>query len=261
MIFHPIRLMSSPAIRREPAARVALRALLASSLALAFSACGAAPASIGDAEQPFTAGNEDEDDASAEEGSSAGACASGADVETAASGDCPFVARGRLCFSTSEAACACAGCSLSECAIAESFPAQAFCPANGGGSDPDGSTSDDPNTPVSSHPQGGGSNGSSGDPLTGSTGNPGGGISGSPGNAGDGSAPTSPGGGSNGSPGCADPGAPACNGGVPRDPTGSCDFLVGETCFDSAASACACAGCAEDRCLILESHPAQISCE
>jgi hypothetical protein len=211
---------------------VALRAFAASCLAFALSACGAAPASIGDSEQPFTAG--DRDDAGGEEGSSSDACAGGVDVYTAATGECPFVARG-LCFSTSERACSCAGCGLPECAIAESFPAQAFCPSSGGGANPDGSTSDDPNTGVSDHPRGDGSNGSSGDV----------------------------GGGSSGSPGCADPSVPACSAGVQRDPTGAerCDFIVGETCFDSAASACACAGCAADRCRILESYPAQISCE
>jgi hypothetical protein len=216
MIPHPLSLIPSLAIGRV---------WLASSLAYLLSACGAPSAPIGDTEQPFAAG--DRNDESGQEEASSDACADGVAGADPAIGDCPIVAR-ELCFSTPEAACTCAGCGLSKCAIAESFPAQAICPGSGGGSDPDGSTSDDPNTPVSSAPQGGGSNGSSGN-----------------------------------SPGCTDPAAPVCSGGVPRDPTGAdrCDFIVGDTCFDSAANACACAGCGEDRCLVLESYPAQIRCE
>jgi hypothetical protein len=200
---------------------------------------------LGESEQPIAAGDTGESGADPLEPN---ACAGGAAESDAAVGECQFVARG-LCFSTSEAACACAGCGADDCAIAESFPAQAFCPSSGS-PDPDGSTSDDPNTPVSSDPHGGGSNGYPG------TGEPqGGGSNGSVGSAGCGDA---------GHGGQVDPSQPAaCSAGVPRDPTGGvrCDFIVGEACFDSAASACTCAGCAADHCLVLESYPAQIRCE
>jgi hypothetical protein len=229
--------------------------LIASLLSFGLAACGASPARLGESEQPFTAGDGDgsatDDPAS---GANGAACAGGATVSEGAEGDCQVVARG-LCFSTPEAACACAGCASAECAIAESFPAQAFCPSNS--ADPDGSSSSDPNTPVSSDP----SAPVGSDPQ-------GGGSSGYPGST----SPGSPGGGSNGSPGCAQPGhtdpsepslPDACSAGVRREPTGSerCDFIVDGVCFDSSASACACAGCAEDQCLVLESYPAQIYCQ
>jgi hypothetical protein len=229
--------------------------VIASLLSLGLAACGASPARLGESEQPFTAGDGDSTAAGdPESGTTEAACAGGALASDAAEGDCQVLARG-LCFSTTEAACACAGCASAECAIGESFPAQAFCPSNG--TDPDGSSasepstpvSDDASTPVGSDPQGGGSSG-----YPGST------------------PPASPGGGNDGSPGCGQPGqtepaAPsvpaACSAGAPRDPTGSerCDFVVAGACFDSSASACACAGCAEDQCLVLESYPAQVGCQ
>ncbi|MEO8179778.1 MAG: hypothetical protein ABI895_13165 [Deltaproteobacteria bacterium] len=52
----------------------------------------------------------------------------------------------------------------------------------------------------------------------------------------------------------------ACVAGTPRDADAPCDFVVGGLCFRSSASACACAGCAENACMILESYPAQIRC-
>jgi hypothetical protein len=214
-------------------ARTSHNLLLGSLLALGLSGCGASPQSIGEAEQPITA-----DDA-ADGAESVPACALGSAPDTASTDECQATARG-LCFATTEAACACAGCGTDECALAESFPVQAFCPAQGGGSDPSEPTSSDPNAPVSSDPTGGGSNG-----------HPGAGA-GTPGC--DGPGQTEP----------SEPSAPAaCADGVPRDPDGNqpCDFMVGEACFDSSELACACAGCSEGQCVVLESYPAQIRCE
>jgi hypothetical protein len=218
--------------------------LLGSLLALGLVGCGASPQSIGEKEQPITA-NDPADGSESAEG-----CALGSDPDTASTEECQATARG-LCFATTDAACACAGCGSDECVLAESFPVQAFCSAPGGGSDPDhpdGSTSSDPDAPVSNEPTGGGS---SGYPGTGAT---------TPGNPGA------------GTPGCGEPGqtepsepsAPAaCNDGVPRDLGGDapCDFIVGDACFDSSEIACACAGCGEGQCLVLESYPAQIRCQ
>ncbi len=126
---------------------------VASLLALGAAACGSNPAPIGESQQPIIDdGSEESDDA---------ACAGGVAVAEASEGQCTITARG-LCFSSREMACACAGCSLDECAIGESFPEQAFCPSSGGGSDdPDGPVSDDPDAPVSDEP-GGGSDGNPG---------------------------------------------------------------------------------------------------
>jgi hypothetical protein len=206
-------------------------------LALGLLACGDSPAPIGETQQRFAAA--DDTDSAAGDESPSDACAGGIAPEDVAEGQCLVTARA-LCFSSPDAACACAGCGSAECALAESFPPQAVCPGTPG-SDPDGPTSDDPNTPAGSPPQGGGS---SGDP---------------------GSSP--PGGGSDGSNGCGQPGhtsePSACDAGVPSDPTGveRCDFIAGDACFESAAIACACAGCAEERCVVLESYPAQIRCQ
>jgi hypothetical protein len=215
--------------------------LLGSLLALGLAGCGASPQSIGETEQPITANDGTEDSEGAQ------ACALGSDPGTASTEECQATARG-LCFATTEAACACAGCGGDECILAESFPVQAFCATQGGGSDPDGSTSSDPDAPVSSEPTGGGS---SGHPGTG---------------------PTTPGNPGAGTPGCGEPGqtdpsepsAPAaCSDGVPRDldVNAPCDFMVGDACFDSSELACACAGCGEGQCLVLESYPAQIRCQ
>jgi hypothetical protein len=115
----------------------------ASLLALGMAACGSSPQPIGESQQPIS------DDGSEEP--SDDACAGGVPVAEAGEGQCTITARGS-CFTSREAACACAGCGLDECAIAESFPEQAFCPSSGGGSDPDGPVSDDADAPVSSGP-------------------------------------------------------------------------------------------------------------
>lgn len=174
-------------------------------------ACGSSAEPAGERQQPIS---QDGSELSAGD-----ACAGGVAPETAAEGECLITAR-NLCFASREAACACAGCGIDECAIAESFPEQAVCPSEHPSSDPDRPVSDDPDAPVS---QG-----------------PGGGVSGSPGS------------------GCVEPGSPG--GGVDPSPGARCDFIVGDACFDSAESACASAGCDVDGCLVLESYPAQIRC-
>jgi hypothetical protein len=196
--------------------------VLSSCIALA--ACGASSDSLGESEQPLSG--------DAAEGA---ACELGVPVSEGAGASCQVVARG-LCFETAEAACACGGCALAECAIAESFPAQAFCQSDQpGSSDPDGSVSDgDTSTSTSSDAdvvQGGGTSSNLG-----------------------------------ASPGCASPTTPApavCEGGIAQQPNMEtpCGFLVDGLCFESSAAACSCAGCAQDRCLILESAPAQIRCQ
>ena len=193
--------------------------LLSSVLALGLVACGssAGPSEeSGESEQPITAGDTP-DEAPAGD---ADACALGTPIDGPFGEDCQVIASGR-CFTTAEAACACGGCGVETCAIAESFPAQAFCQNDDGdpGSDPDGNVSDTPD--------GGGSS----------------------------SSPGYPGSGVSGSPGC-DPGQtdPA-----PPIPAG-CDFVVNGACFDDGVEACRAAGCAENECIILESYPAQVGC-
>ena len=150
--------------------------LLGGLLALGLGACGSSPQPLGEREQPFSAG--DAEDASEQ---SAAACEAGVAGADAPEGFCQVTAQG-LCFDDAEAACACAGCDSDTCILAESFPAQAFCPSDGGGSDPGSPVSSDPNAPVSSDPNvGGGTSGNT------SPGFPGSGVGcGSPGR------PTSP---------------------------------------------------------------------
>lgn len=186
-------------------------------IVLSLSACAGSSDAVGSGSQPITEGESPDD---AEEGGAAAACAEG--VAPSEAEDCQVVANG-LCFPTAEAACACDGCELAECAIAESFPLQAFCQDSEqpGGSEPDEPVSDD----------GGGSDGS-------------------------GSCDGEPGGGSD-----PHPGGEACEAGVAREaPDAPCDFIVGELCFSSGDAACACAGCEAEACLVLESYPAQIRC-
>jgi hypothetical protein len=40
-----------------------------------------------------------------------------------------------------------------------------------------------------------------------------------------------------------------------------CSYEHGGCCYGSAPAACAAAGCPAERCLVLESYPAQISCD
>lgn len=130
------------------------RALAVASLfALGVAACGANPAPLGESQQPIS------DDGSEAPGD---ACEGGVAAAEASEGQCTITARG-LCFTSREEACACAGCGLDECAIGESFPEQAFCPAGAGGSDPDQPVSNDPDAPVSDDAgNGGGSDGNPG---------------------------------------------------------------------------------------------------
>jgi hypothetical protein len=188
---------------------------------LSLSACAGSSDPIGGGSQPIT---EDESPDGGEEGSASDACAGG--VAPAEAENCQVVANG-LCFVTAEAACACDGCDISECAIAESFPLQAFC------QDSEQPGSSDPDEPVS---------GGDGDRLDASDASS---CDGAP--SGGGSDPH--------------PGGDECAEGTPREaPDAPCDFIVNDLCFDSGDAACACAGCASDACLVLESYPAQIRC-
>jgi len=193
---------------------------------LSLSACGGSNDPIGEGSQPITEGDDPGDDgeSSSEAGSGNATCELG--VPQAEAEDCQVVANG-LCFSSAEAACACKGCAVEQCAIAESFPLQAFCPSDApGSSDPDEPVSDDPDGPVSND----------GESTSGSC----------DGSHGGGSDPN--------------PGGDACAAGTPRDSGAACDFVVGDRCFTSGEVACACAGCAQSACMVLESYPAQIRC-
>src|SRR5690606_29270573 len=101
------------------------RLAAASSFALGLAACGAASPPLGEREQPISGGDSEE--------SGDDACAAGVAPGDASAAECQVTARG-LCFANAEAACACAGCGHDECALAESFPAQAVCPSSAGGS-------------------------------------------------------------------------------------------------------------------------------
>ncbi len=50
---------------------------------------------------------------------------------------------------------------------------------------------------------------------------------------------------------------------LPEDPESEpdCNATYSNICFEKSEDACACAGCADDACLIAESDPAQVSCE
>jgi hypothetical protein len=197
------------------------------SLAALGLACGSAgEPPLGEREQPITT-PEDSDAA-------ANACDAGTAVQGPFGAECQVIAQG-LCFTSAEEACACAGCATDVCAIAESFPAQAFCQNDDDDGDPDAPVSDGS---VSSDPNGGGSGSSPGcsDPNLGC-----------------------------GEPGQTDPSPPSaslCAAGRAATPSSneSCDYRVGGYCFDTAEAACDCAGCDADACLVLESYPAQIAC-
>lgn len=119
-----------------------------------------------------------------------GACAAGFDAGEAPDRVCNSTHRG-VCFESEAEACACAGCELADCAIAESYPTQVFCQ----------NTAPEPVCP-----------------------------------------------------GALDPDAPVSD-------TDPCNFVVNGVCFTAGDDACACAGCAPDRCLVLESYPAQVRCQ
>jgi hypothetical protein len=225
--------------------------LISSLLTLGLAACGSSSEPLGEREQPFSAadgnGNDHDDgndaDGNIGEESAAAACAEGLAAADAPDGFCQVTARG-LCFDDAADACACAGCSSELCAIAESFPAQAFCPSDGDGDDPDAPTSD-PDAPVSSGPSVGG------------------GTSSSPGST----SPAFPGSAGCGAPGQVDPSAPtqpiACaDGSIPAaDGAQACNVIANGACFDDVAAACACAGCGGDGCIVQESYPAVVRCE
>ena len=43
-------------------------------------------------------------------------------------------------------------------------------------------------------------------------------------------------------------------------PPENCDFMVNDKCYTDQAEACTAAGCEPDKCMVMESYPAQISC-
>lgn len=56
--------------------------------------------------------------------------------------------------------------------------------------------------------------------------------------------------------------ANACAAGFPRGDSGAaCQVVFGGACFATTDAACACAGCASAKCLVLESFPEQIACQ
>lgn len=223
---------------------LSLQTLSTCLLALGLGACGSSSEPLGEREQRFSAG--DADGASEE---AAAACGEGVAQANAPDGFCQVTARG-LCFDNADDACACAGCGSDACILAESFPAQAFCPSDGGGSDPGAPVSSDPNAPVSSDPNlGGGTNANPGG--TTSPGFPGSGVGcGAPGQT-EPVEPTEP----------AEPVACA-DGSIPEaDGTPSCDFIGNGACFADVEAACACAGCGSEACLVQESYPATVFCQ
>jgi hypothetical protein len=54
-----------------------------------------------------------------------------------------------------------------------------------------------------------------------------------------------------------------CQAGFLRDRGGSkkCNYTVNSLCFENGDDACTCAGCADGKCLSLESYPAMVRCE
>ncbi|MEZ4381909.1 MAG: hypothetical protein R3A79_11230 [Nannocystaceae bacterium] len=57
--------------------------------------------------------------------------------------------------------------------------------------------------------------------------------------------------------GRADPNAQVDDDAAPPE---NCDFTVKDKCYTDQAEACAAAGCEPDKCMVLESYPAQIQC-
>ncbi len=55
---------------------------------------------------------------------------------------------------------------------------------------------------------------------------------------------------------------PCSEGGQPWDGKATgCSYEHDGCCYTSAAQACAAAGCADEHCIVMESYPAQISCD
>jgi hypothetical protein len=185
-------------------------------------------------------------------------CAQGIEREESADHDCAIIANG-LCFDTVEAACACDGCATDRCAIAESFPPQAFCQPQ------DGSTGDG-DRPVSSDGACAQSDSGAGECPPADS-------------ASDSNSDDDPaGGGSTGSPGCGD--SSNCSGGGSQPSSSAtlsevcavgvelgssaaerCAIVANGLCFDTTEEACACAGCTIDQCAIAESFPPQAFCQ
>ncbi|MCA9686654.1 MAG: hypothetical protein KC457_31100 [Myxococcales bacterium] len=46
----------------------------------------------------------------------------------------------------------------------------------------------------------------------------------------------------------------------PGEPPENCDFEVDGTCYMDQDAACKAAGCEPDKCMVMESYPAQIKC-
>lgn len=151
------------------------------------------------------------------------------------------------CFESDAAACACAGCPGDDCIVLESYPTQVRCATSG----PSVPNPDEPSSdgPVSSDPAApSGSN--AGSPAGGGSPPSGGPIPGLPGAEGGSIPPYA--------------GAGACAGASARDARGdgrACNATYAGQCFETSEAACACAGCAPARCLVMESFPAQVACE
>jgi len=209
-------------------------ALFLACFGLGLIGCGSTRDALGEGRQPISAAPDDGENAGDAE-----ACGAGVPLANGGGPSCQVVARG-LCFATARAACACAGCDADECAIQESFPAQAACPSSDGvGPNPDGSVSDG-NSGSGTSDEPGASGGSNASPGAGSEPHLGAGCDDSV---------TSP--------------PEACGAGVVRGEGGSqrCDFVVNGLCFGDSDTACACAGCEANACVILESSPAMIRCQ
>lgn len=58
----------------------------------------------------------------------------------------------------------------------------------------------------------------------------------------------------------ASPADPSGPGASPSEPPADCPFRVADTCYPDADAACNAAGCALDSCRVMESYPAQVSC-
>ncbi len=187
----------------------------------------ASEAGKGDTTASSGVGENDAEPDAAGEGDLPRACEAGTPGSKEIDPNCQVVARG-LCFTDARTACACAGCDAADCAIAESFPARAICQESGSGSGPT----------------------AGGDTPAGVPDQDASGVSGS-----------STGTDSDAS-GAETTTSTCASGSAERDAAGnqSCQYVAGGVCFASADEACACAGCALDACLMLDTFPAQVRC-